>query len=275
MPNTKLTKSSLSNHFDYGKKVYIAIALVTWLLADLLFSTTEYRPPNERNVDIQLVGAYADTEGLVETAAVALEAGQAYERKQAEEAGIIGEGDAYDTPLQTVSFYSLMYDTANTEDVYGVQKYMVTLAAQEGDIYIVNRVLLDDLVLQGVAVPLDPYIDAGILDPGDRDLSRVTFDEPIENEGETPSGNRHIYALQADSLYRMLDEDIGYFTLDKYMLITTFSKNQETSAAVMQSLIDQLTTEKPPHVEAYEKSLAEINDNPFNVPDEETTPPPE
>jgi len=157
--------------------------------------------------------------------------------------GIDFDAEGYEPPLEEVTFFSIDYDTENEGDPYGVQKYMVTVAAQEGDIYFVNRKLMEQLVNEGVAIPLEGYIEAGILNPGDRDLSAVTFDAPSLEEDGAP-GSAHVYALQADTLYRLIEEEI-YDTRGTYMVITTFSANPDTAAVVMQSIIDQLETEKP------------------------------
>jgi hypothetical protein len=243
MPNTKLTRAALSNHFHYGKYIYAALILAAWMLTDLVYTATEYQSPNERKVDIQMVGAFSDVEKLGEVARTALEAGQRHEINIDRLNGVDVDGEEYEPPLEEVSFYSIDYDTENKEDPYGVQKYMVTVAAQQGDIYFVNRVLMEQLVNEGVAIPLEGYIEAGILEPGDRDLDAVTFSAPQSEEGGAP-GDTHVYALRADTLYRLIDEGI-YDMRGTYMIITVFSANPETTAVVMQSIIDQLETEKP------------------------------
>ena len=243
MPNTKLTKAALSNHFHYGKFIYAALIIAAWMLTDLVYTATEYRPPNERKVVIEMVGAYSNVDKLVEVARIALEAGQRYETDVDRANGVDVDAKAYEPPLEEVSFFSIDYDTENEGDPYGVQKYMVTIAAQEGDIYFVNRKLMEQLVNEGVAIPLEGYIDAGILKPGGRDLSAVTFNAPSFEEGGAP-GSARVYALQADTLYRLIEEEI-YDTRGTYMVITTFSANPDTTAVVMQSIIDQLETEKP------------------------------
>lgn len=240
MPNTKLTKQRLINHFQYSKWPYILVIALSVMVADLLFTTTQYRAPNARRVDIELVSAYANIEAGVEAERIALEAGQAYELARDEAAGIDVSSEEYEIPLQEVHFYSLGYDPNGDDEsaYYGSQKFMVTLAAQEGDIFILTRPLMEDLQSQGVLVDLTPFIESGILDPGDRDLSRVTYPEYVE-EGEAPSGRECIYALQATSLTKLWDT-MTFDPVDKYMVIMSYSQNQDTAAAVMQSLIDQM-----------------------------------
>jgi hypothetical protein len=243
MPNTKLTRAALSNHFHYGKYIYAALIIAALMITDLVYTATEYRSPNERKVDIEMVGTFTDVDKLAEVAQIALKAGQRHEIDADRINGVDVDSEEYEPPLEEVTFYSIDYDTENKDDPYGVQKYMVTVAAQEGDIFFVNRTLMEQLVNEGVAIPLDDYIEAGILRPGDRDLSAVTFKAPPSEESGAPGG-AHVYALQADTLYRLIEEEI-YDMRGKYIVMTTFSANPETAAAVMQSIIDQLETEKP------------------------------
>jgi hypothetical protein len=77
MPNTKLTKQALSNHYHYSKMMYIALIAVALMAGDLIYSAAEYKPPNERKVEIEMVGSYAAVERLDEVAQIALAAGQA------------------------------------------------------------------------------------------------------------------------------------------------------------------------------------------------------
>lgn len=238
MPNTKLTRARWANHLHYSKLVYLVIAFLAYFVADMLFSITTYRSPNERRVDIELVAEYAEVENGTQLAQNALEAGQAWEMARDAAAGIDVNSEEYSVPLEVVEFVNLSYDPDSDQAYYGSQKFLVTLAAQEGDIFILSRPIMEQLVEQGLTVDLTPYIESGVIDPGERDLSRVTYPEYVE-EGALPTGNTCIYALQADTLNGLSP----YFympTEDMYMVMMVYSKNQDTVAVVMQSLIDQL-----------------------------------
>ncbi len=245
MPNTRMNKQKWTNHFQYNKWSYVLVLFLAYMVGDLLFTMTAYRPPNERKVEVELVGAYADIEAAAGQIQVALEAGQAYELARDQAAGIDTAAEDYEVPLQEVVFYSLNYDPEADDETsyYGAQKYMVTLAAQEGDIFILSRDLMDSLVEQGTVLDLKPYIEAGIIDPGERDLSRVTYPEYVE-EGMEPTNNECVYALQAESLTGLM-ETMLFDVTDKYMVIMAYSKNPDTSAVVLQSLIDQFEKDVP------------------------------
>jgi len=237
MPNTKLNKARLKNHYHYGKSIYICIIIVAIMLADVVFTVTTYRSPGNRSVDIELVGVYADVEKAEPYAQVALEAGQAYERARDEAAGIDVNAEDYEPALEQVQFLSLMYDMTSEDAYYDQQRYMVSLAANEGDIFIVERPMMNDLIKQGLAVDLTPYIESGMLTPGDRDLSRVTYPESVEDD-QPATGKECIYALQTDSMAGLWNY-LQYDFRDRYMVVMAYSDNIDTTVAVMQSMIEQ------------------------------------
>lgn len=258
MPNTRLTAEKFKNHLHYGRTVYIILILAAFAVGELLYTMTTYHAPNARNVQIELVDSYAETdvEGPVQ---IALEAGIAYEMERDAAAGIDVTAPGYEPQLQEVEFISLPYDP-NADDYeayYGQQKYMVTLAACEGDIYILDNSLLGYLTSEGMLIDLRPYMEAGILTPGEQcDVSRGTYAEYV-GEGEAPTGNTCVYALPADSMLGLYDTFM-FNPTDKSMVVMDFSENQDTSVAVLQSLIEEY--DQPEEYVELEKRRAEARE---------------
>ena len=240
MPNTKYSREYLKNHFFYSKRLYLTVILIAVVLAEVGFSMTRYQAPDERLVDIHLIGGYADVMEVDELTGKLLAAGQAYELERDRAAGVDVEADEYDIPLQQVEIYNINYtgDPNNEEDYYAGQKYMVMLGAQEGDIYMVTYSQLVQLVEGGGLAPLDPFIESGLLPTEGMDLEKVTFDEPTLFEDEEPTGNRYIYALPAEKLLG-LRKATGYGVSDKYITIMAYSDNQDTAAAIIRALFEQ------------------------------------
>jgi len=217
MPNTRITKERLKNHLHYGKWIYILIAVVAWFAVDLVYTMTEYRPDRYHRVDVQLVGnSVMQDEALEE---VALKAVQAVAPQ--------------DPRLEEVNLYNIAYSGDATADMYGAQKYAVMLAEGSSSIYFVNRALMEDMVNQGGALPLDGYVESGALP---RELA-VTM--PEVDEDDQPTGNSHVYAIDASGLGGMLADDIGYDVRDKYAMIFAACVNPDTAVAVLRNLMDQ------------------------------------
>ena len=241
MPDTRVTKARLKNFFFYSKWLFVAVIAIVFVVTDLLYTTTRYRSPDEREVSFQIVTSYVDTEtGLMDVAAKALEAGK-----------------VFDPTLEEVTFSCIGYNPDDSTDTYGYQKYYVMVGSGEGDIYMLPKSLMKSLASQGYLVPLEGYIDEGILDPGDVDLADCTFHENPEDEGYDPEAT-HIYAVPCDNLNAMLEENIGMNNHGFYFVIMAFSANPDTSAFVMGNVVEQLTAPEP---EWYTEAMAASTEN--------------
>ena len=223
MPNTKINWASLKNHWQYGKWIYAAIAVGVYFLGSMVFTMTEYRPPNDRKVEFQLVGMMLDPGPADKIAQSLLPAAQ-----------------EKDPTLEAIGAYNIMYSGDAQTDMAGAQKFMVMLSAQEGAVYVLNRELMQQLVEQGVAMPLDPYIQSGTINADGLDLTDVTLPEPPLSEEEPASGEKYIYALPCANLERFKQMDIGLDVSDKYMMLMAYCPNPDTAAYVMQAFRDAM-----------------------------------
>ena len=232
MPDTRITKERIKNHLHYGKWVYVLIALVAWFAMDLVYTMTEYRPDRYHRVDAQLVGNSLMQDEALEK--VALNAVQAVAPQ--------------DPKLEEVNLYNIAYSGDAATDIYGAQKFTVMLAEGSSSIYCLNRSLLGDMVAQNAALPLDGYVESGLL-PRELALTLPEMDE----DGQ-PTGNSHAYAIDISGLGGMLSDDIGYDVRDKYAMIFASCVNPDTAAQVLRNIMDQLTGPAPDSI--FAQSLA-------------------
>ena len=228
MPKTGIKKENLRDFFSYHKMIYVLLTICVWILADLLYNATQYQVPNEKQVHFMLVSTTAETEGMLREL----------------EVSALADGQEFDPTLEEVFFQRIAFDPNNDMDGTGGQQYMVMLGVGEGDIYRLPEDLMLVLVKEGYALPLEGYIESGILDPGDVDLSKVTFGEPEDLEDYDPTA-KHIYAIPMANLYRMMLPDINVDNRAMYMVLMVYSENPDTSAYVMDYVIEQLTYELP------------------------------
>ncbi len=232
MPDTRITKARLKNHLHYGKWVYLLIAVAAWFAADLIFTMTEYRPDAYHRVDVQLVGnTTMGDAGLEAVAAKALEAVKPLDER-----------------LEAVNLYNIAYSGDASVDIYGAQKYTVMLADRSTAIFVVNRVLMEQLVANGGALPLEPYVEAGALP------EELAVSLPVPDEEGNPTADSRLYAVDLSGLGGMLSDDIAFDIRDKYAVIYAPCVNPDTAAAVLRSLIDQLTGPAPDS--AFARSVA-------------------
>lgn len=228
MPNTTFKKEHLRDFVSYHKWVYVLITVCVWMLTDVLYSATEYKPPEERQVYFQIV-----------TPTVRLE-----ERLPQLEAEALAAGQEFDPTLEEVVFQRINYDPENDLDGYGGEQYMLMLGVAAGDIYMVTEDMLHVLVNEGYVLPLEGYIEQGILNPGDVDLASVTFRESPELDNYDPDA-QHVYAIPTVNMNAMLYPDINVDNREMYMALMAFSGNPDTSAFVMNYVINALTEELP------------------------------
>jgi len=224
MPSTRMTKDKIKTHWHYHRWIYLLIALLSAFALNMLFTVTAYHPPRERRLDVQLVGMYANAEALTPFAEEALET------------------LPFVSEVEEINFYAISLN--GDQDIYGQQKYMVMLGANEGDIYFIDRRNLEQLADMGALAPLDDYIERGILNPGERDLLAVTYPEPPPEEGVSSRGE-HVYALQAEPMYALMDGDVQFDVRDKYMVLMGFSRNQENAALLMDYMMKTFEIPEP------------------------------
>jgi len=228
MPKTGIKKDQLRDFVSYHKWIYVLLALCVYLCADVLYNATKYKVPNERQVYFQVVSPSVNLEGrLMELESETLEQVQ-----------------QIDPTLEEVLFHRIAYDPDNDVDGYGGQQYMLMLGVAEGDIYIVPEDPMHVLVNEGFLLPLEGYIEQGILDPGNVDLESVTFAESPELDDYDPNA-KHVYAIPMVNMNRMLQPDINVDNRKMYMVLMSFSANPETCAHAMDYVIEQLTAEEP------------------------------
>lgn len=241
MPNTKITRERWKLHMQYGKTVYIILILLGVGLGHIAYTMTEPQTPNANKVDIYIVSVNANSGGFTDVAAQALSDGQEAQRAQDALQGTDVNDPGYEPALREVNVYTIAYDEAN-DDGYGSQAFMVRIMSMEGDIFFVTRTQLEQLISTGAVEPLDSYIADGLIDPGSRDLSKVTYAEYVE-ENVNPTGNELVYALQMEPMF-VNCANLGTFDCrDMYMVIMSYSQNKDAAAHVMNSLIRQLDGE--------------------------------
>lgn len=236
MPNTKITKQKLKDHWSYSKKVYIAGALCAILVCNLLYSMTRYQAPNERSVYIAMVDSYTMPDKVSDIVPALLAAGQ-------EE----------DSALEIVQFNSISYsgseEATSENDYYGAQVYMVQIYAGDNDIYLQNLRLTNDLIAQNYCYPLETlsaFDDFVAKYPGVQILwdTEASADSAAENEEEEPAIladlPQHAYAIDISTLTGLADRG-SYNNKDKYACIVLGSGNPETSFEVLAAMFDLLS----------------------------------
>lgn len=232
MPSGKITWADIKNHLHYGKWLYLVIGLVAVFLFDLVFTMTEYRPPSDRRVEIELVQAGAvDEERLDAMAREALPVIQ-----------------ARDETLEEISFLSILYSGDAEVDFYGAQKFSVMIAAREGDIWIMPRGQFESLHAQGAFRPLGEYVASGQLRVGEAELDAFMLPAASDERDENgdilaPDGPVDLYGLPVSLVPAI--QGSGYYLEDAVITLMNYSDNPDTAIWTLDYLMN-LTVEDAP-----------------------------
>ncbi|MBE5766167.1 MAG: hypothetical protein E7335_03175 [Clostridiales bacterium] len=224
MPNTKITKSRWETHFQYGKWIYIVLAILAICVSNLLFTSTEYRPPNSNKVTIQFVDHYAMVNDLTEDLAQTL-----LERVSPE-----------DETLEAVELFSFTF-TGQGADSHGFDKYYVELYVGENDMFITLEALARKIVNEGLALPLDEFVESGALTIPEG-AEPLYMDEPIfdEDGNRVAFGEKHLYGFSTDPLvqlprYAQMSHETGY------AVMIHSCENPETTLRVVEELYAEMS----------------------------------
>ena len=226
MPNTRITKDRLKNHWQYSRAVYIFGTLAAVLLAALLYTVvTNREPPNQFSVNIALVRGYSNTENL-----------------QADRQELLKRGQAYDETLRSVSFMSVGYDGDSTtqDGYYGAQLYTVQLYAGSNDVFIQNKLLTQSLADQGGCLPLedmDEFVAFMEKHPDAPLFYGSELTDKIDDDGNPIPGPEHVFAIDISGLTGFIERQ-ALDNREMYACILANSANPGTSMYVLGEMYD-------------------------------------
>lgn len=160
---TPLTLARLRHHLAYSWWKYVLLAAIALLGWNIIYTTTAYRPPQEKIVDIYVYG-YGDQNALD----AYLDAIRADEMSDMEEMRSI-----YVAPDET----------------YGPMILMAHVAAGEGDLYLFDKSSYQSYASQSVFVPLDDLPQVAAFE----ETHKTALERAVRRSEET--GERHLYGL--------------------------------------------------------------------------------
>ena len=229
MPDTRITRERLKNHWVYSSWKYLLMVVIFVAGWNLTYSVTEYKPPREKRLEMYVLAqAYNDENVRALAAEMAPE--------------FVGEEEG---DMEALNFYTMSY--GGSDDTYGPQLLMTRLASFEGDIYLVDEETMASFVSQELATPLDDYIASGALHVDGIDLEAGTRAEPAgeDEEGNTIySSERHVYALPAQQLYGMLENEL-VDNRGMYFVVMSYSDKPDLCIELLNAFIDRFKEDKP------------------------------
>lgn len=215
MAENRITKKWLKNHWTYSWWKYMLLAGICIMGVNLLFTTTAYRPPEHKKIELYVCNGYVDQQVLDE---------------QVSEAFFARYPEQEEMTVMNINLAS--------EDMYVQMQFTTYLAAQQGDVLLLPESEVYKLSEGGADnafMDLTPYIDGGVIDLQALGVQGLTLKDSAGEEG--------IYAIEADTLYGLFD--LGNDPKDSYLCLTGFGGNEDTAAGVLDLLFELYQTEKP------------------------------
>ena len=111
MTEKRITKKWLKNHWAYSWWKYLLLVCVCSMGINVLFTTTAYRPPEEKKIELYVCNGYVDQQVLDE---------------QVSEAFFARYPEQEEMTVMNINLAS--------EDMYVQMQFMTYLAAQQGDV---------------------------------------------------------------------------------------------------------------------------------------------
>ncbi len=217
--SASFSMARVRHHFTYHFWKYAVLAAVSVFAWDLIYTQTEYRPPQDKRIDI-----------YIQSAAAAQETVDSF----------MGEVWRKAVPdMERVN--TVLLTTSSLTDMYAVMQLTAYLAAGEGDIYMLGREDFKRFAAQGAFLALDELIGSGridargiALDPG-----RVTLQTGDEEPGETAAPlETGLYGIPAEALRGFTDR-MGIDSRGMFLSIAALNGNEDNVVAFLDALIGE------------------------------------
>ena len=202
---TPITQEKIKNHLTYASWKYILLIIVALFGWNLVYSVTEYQPPDEKKV-IFGVYAFADEVGI-----------NSYMEQVRQ---------THMPDMEDMSASIIMPD-----EMYGDMILSTRIAARECDLYLLPRTQFQNYAAQGAFMPLDVVLPDLIaeLEAADVSLSRG-------NRTNDELGEKHQYAIPTAAmteLQNMLLVDVS----DMYLCMFFETGNNDNALSFFEHLV--------------------------------------
>ncbi len=211
---TPVNRETLKHHLNYGLWKYALMAACVILGWSLIYTTTAYRSPQEKRVDVYIMSNTASSELI----------------------------DKFLEPVwkETVPEMEIVSGVVMSvlDDYTTTMQLMTYMAAGEVDIFFINEQYFKTYASQGYFVELEGMVESGQIDACGADLSKgyVAYVEEYDDQNRAVKTSRHLYGIPLDSFYGFM----GGMQLDNrglYAVITVNNQNDENVIPFFSALL--------------------------------------
>lgn len=202
---TPVTREKIKNHLTYSLWKYALLAIVAIFGWNLIYSVTEYQPPDEKKV-ILGVYAYADETGI----------------------------NSYMEQVRQTAMPDMEEMLASIimpDEMYGDMILSTRIAARECDIYLLPRTQFQNYAAQGAFMPLDVVLPDLV---AELEAAGVSLSRGYRTNDEL--GEKHQYAIPTAAmteLQNLLMVDVS----DMYLCVFFETGNNENVLKFFEQLV--------------------------------------
>ena len=218
---TPINKETIKNHMTYSSWKYLVMAACVIFGWSLIYTTTAYRSPQNKRVDVYIQSNTASSESI-----------QAFLDPIWKET--VPE-------METVNGVSM-----STIDDYTTSMQLMTyMAAGEGDIYFLTEQYFKSFASNGSFLALDDLVASGAIQADGAELSKgyVAYVEEYDDNDRPVKTTRHLYGIPLDSFYGFMSG----MQLDNrglYAVIAVNNQNDENVIPFFNALLQAGRGEK-------------------------------
>ena len=223
---TPLRKEKIKTHFTYGLWKYALLAILAVFGWNMIYTTTSYRPPEDKKVNFYVVSGSASYDVI------------APRMKSIHEAIF--------PDMEEVSVVTLM----GGEDPNAVMQLSVYIMAGEGDVYLLPYADFYSYARQGAFMPLDEYAESGALNLRGIDVSAGY--QTIDADGEDSLPERHLFGIPTYELNGFI-ENYWIDSRDMVLCVLYRNGNDENSVKLVDYLIGENLAELPERLQETEQ----------------------
>ena len=219
--NTPINKERIKHHLAYSSWQYTLMALLCIFGWSLLYTTTAYRSPQDKRIDVYVMSNTATQETMTPLM-------EKIWREVTPE-------------METVTPVALL-----TGDDYMTFTQLTTyIAAGDGDIYFVTDQFFKNFAAQGAFLPLDDLVADGTIQVGDADLTKGYVTEVLDYDmNDIPTyGERRLFGIPLDSFYGYMNS-IRLDNRGLYATILYHNQNDENVIPFFNALLQEGVGEK-------------------------------
>ena len=206
---TPINKDTIRQHFTYSMWKYLLLAVIAIFGWNLIYTVTEYRPPNDKCIHMYVLGVGEET--LMDTYMENIRTTEMADMEEMDSIFLVVD-ETY-TPMQLMTY----------------------IAAGEGHLYMLTREYFQNYGSQDLFVPLDTI--PGLVDL--LDAAGVSYDRGWCVSEET--GEKHLYGIPMADFPGMGAYLYGYD--ESYLCISVTNGNDENSAKFLKLFLEDMLEE--------------------------------